>query len=263
VAIRILAIGDVVGRPGRRFLRSRLPEVVARENVEFVIVNGENAASGLGITRALAKEIHAAGADVITTGDHVWRRQDVRQALVADRNLLRPHNFPAGAPGAGVVVTRTRSGVPVRVVNLLGRIFMDPVDCPFECMERILQESREPAVTIVDMHAEATSEKGALAWAADGRITAVVGTHTHVQTADERILERGTAFITDLGMTGAVRSVLGRKVEQVVEKFRSRIYVAMDVADGEMQMGGAVITVEPETGRALDIQRVTERGYIE
>jgi len=236
---------------------------VAREQIDLVIVNGENAASGLGITRALAKEIHACGADVITTGDHVWRRQDVRQALTADRMLLRPHNFPIGAPGSGVIVTETQSGVPVRVVNLLGRIFMDPVDCPFECLERIVRKDPKPAVTIVDFHAEATSEKGALAWAMDGRVSAVLGTHTHVQTADERILERGTALLSDLGMTGAVRSVLGRKVEQVIEKFRSRVYVQMDVADGEMQMGGAIVTVDPETGRALDIVRVAERGYAE
>ncbi|NQT86310.1 YmdB family metallophosphoesterase, partial [bacterium] len=170
---------------------------------------------------------------------------------------------PIGAPGSGVIVTETQSGVPVRVVNLLGRIFMDPVDCPFECLERIVRKDPKPAVTIVDFHAEATSEKGALAWAMDGRVSAVLGTHTHVQTADERILERGTALLSDLGMTGAVRSVLGRKVEQVIEKFRSRVYVQMDVADGEMQMGGAIVTVDPETGRALDIVRVAERGYAE
>jgi len=263
VAIRILAIGDVVGRPGRRFLKCRLPEIVARENIDLVVVNGENAASGLGITRALAKEIHGCGADVITTGDHVWRRQDVRQALTADRTLLRPHNYPAGAPGSGVAVVKTKSGIPVRVVNLQGRIFMDPIDCPFECLDALLRKAPEPAITIVDFHAEATSEKGAIAWAMDGRITAVLGTHTHVQTADERILERGTALLTDMGMTGAVRSVLGRKVEQVIQKFRSRVYVQMDVADGETQMGGAIVTADPATGRALDIQRILERGYVE
>ena len=257
--VEILAIGDIVGRPGREFLRQRLADVVAREGIDLVIANGENTAGGLGITRPIAAELHECGVHVITTGDHVWRRRDIRQALAEDPRLLRPQNFPPGAPGAGVVTVPTAKGIAVRVVDLLGRIFMDPLDCPFECMERMLERSPGPAVTIVEFHAEATSEKAALAWFLDGRVSAVLGTHTHVQTADERILEHGTAFITDLGMTGAVKSVLGRRVDQVIEKLRSRIYIPMDVASGPVQMCGAIVSVDPATGRALGIRRIAER----
>jgi len=256
--IQILAIGDVVGRPGRHFLRERLAQIVKREGIDLVVANGENTAGGLGITRAIAAELHEVGVHVITTGDHVWRRRDIAAALTEDRFLLRPQNFPPGAPGAGVVTTATAGGVPVRVINLLGRIFLDAIDCPFECIERLLERVPGPPVTIVDFHAEATSEKAALAWFLDGRVSAVLGTHTHVQTADERLLERGTAFITDLGMAGALRSVLGRKVEQVIQKFRSRIYIPMEVAGGPVQMCGAIVTVDPQTGRALGIRRIVE-----
>ena len=256
--VRILAIGDVVGRPGRLFLRDRLPGVVTREHIDLVIANGENVAGGLGITRSLAADLHACGVHVITTGDHVWRRADVRQALEADRFLLRPHNYPRGAPGSGVVTIATPGGVPIRIINLLGRIFLDPIDCPFQCADRILSLGDGPAVTIVDFHAEATSEKAAMAWALDGRVSAVLGTHTHVQTADERILHHRTAFITDLGMTGPRRSVLGRNVERVIEKFRSRVYVPLDVATGAVQMCGAIVSVDPETGRAVGIERIAE-----
>jgi len=259
VAIRILAIGDVVGHPGRQFLRDRLADVVTRERIDLVVGNGENVAGGLGITKALATDLHNSGVDVITTGDHVWRRADVRRALEMDRFLLRPHNYPAGAPGAGVVTATTASGVPVRVINLQGRIFLDPINCPFECVERILAHTDGPAVTIVDFHAEATSEKAAMAWGLDGRVSAVVGTHTHVQTADERILDQGTAFISDLGMTGPVRSILGRNVERCIEKFRTRLYVPLDVATGPVQMCGVIVTVDTDTGRALEIERIAER----
>ena len=257
--VRILVIGDVVGRPGRHFLRDHLADVVAREGVGLVIANGENAARGLGITRTLAADLHSYGVHVITTGDHVWRRADAPQAVVKDPYLLRPLNFPPGTPGSGAVTVTTPDGLEIRVVNLLGRLFLEPVDCPFACIDRLLDAQRGPAVTIVDFHAEATSEKGAMGWFLDGRVSAVVGTHTHVQTADERILERGTAFITDIGMTGPLRSILGRRVDRVVEKFRSRLYVPLDVASGEAQMCGVVITVDPATGRALDIRRVAER----
>ena len=256
--LRVLCIGDIVGRPGRQYLRDHLADFVAAERIDFVIANGENAASGLGITRALARDLHDYGVDVITTGDHVWRRADVHRALKEDRRLLRPMNYPDGAPGEGVVTVATAGGVPIRVINLLGRIFLDPVDCPFECVNRLLRDEPRPAITLVDMHAEATSEKAALAWFLDGRVTAVFGTHTHVQTADERLLEQGTAFISDLGMTGPRRSILGRRVDRAIAKFRSRLYVPLDVAQGEVTMCGAIITVDPERGKALDIQRVCE-----
>lgn len=256
--LRILVIGDLVGRPARKFIHDRLRELVQREGIDFVIANGENAAGGLGITRAIAQKLHEDGVHVITTGDHVWRRADAPQAVTEDPCLLRPHNYPPGAPGSGVVVTQTADGVPVRVINLLGRFYLEPVDCPFACIERELKQEAGPAVTIVDFHAEATSEKGAMAWFLDGRVSAVLGTHTHVQTADERILEQGTAFITDIGMTGARRSVLGRKVERTIEKFRSRLYVPLDVADGDVQMCGAIVTVDPATGKASEIRRVVE-----
>ena len=257
--VRILAIGDVVGRPGRQFLRDHLADIAARENVDLVVANGENVAGGLGITCDLARDLHTSGVHIITTGDHVWRRSDVRQALANDPYLLRPMNFPDGAPGSGVATVTTPAGVSVRVINLLGRIFLEPIDCPFECIDRLLQQGPGPAVTVVDFHAEATSEKAAMAWFLDGRVSAVLGTHTHVQTADERILERGTAFITDVGMTGPLRSILGRRVERVIEKFRSRLYVPLEVAHGDVLMCGAVVTVDPEHGRALDIRRIAEQ----
>ncbi len=256
--IRILAIGDVVGRPGRRFLKSRLPRLIEREAIDFVIANGENTAGGLGITPSTAQALHDAGVNVITTGDHVWRRRDVEQALLEDPCLLRPHNFPAGAPGTGVVTTTTATGIPVRVINLLGRVYLEPLDCPFECVERILERSPGPPVTIVDFHAEATSEKGAMARFLDGRVSAVVGTHTHVQTADECVLEHGTAFITDLGMTGAINSIIGRRPDQVIRRFRTRLYVPMEVATGPVRLCGVIVTVDSETGRAIEIRRVVE-----
>lgn len=258
MTIQILAIGDVVGRPGRHFLRDNLRRIVAREGIDLVIANGENAAGGLGITRAIAAEMHEYGVHVITTGDHVWRRRDIAQALAEDPRLLRPHNYPAGAPGAGLVTVTTPTGVAVRVINLLGRVYMEPVDCPFECVERILERAPGPPVTIVDFHAEATSEKAAMGWFLDGRVSAVLGTHTHVQTADERLLEKGTAFTTDLGMTAAYRSILGRKVEQVIERLRTRLYVQMEVATGSVVMCGAIVSVDPASGHAVGIRRIAE-----
>lgn len=258
MTIRILAIGDIVGRPGRLWLRENLRRLVAREGIDLVVANGENAAGGLGITRAIAAELHDCGVNVITTGDHVWRRRDIAQALTEDPCLLRPQNYPPGAPGAGLVTVTTPAGVPVRVISLLGRIFLEPLDCPFECVERILSRTPGPPVTIVDFHAEATSEKAAMGWFLDGRVSAVLGTHTHVQTADERLLEKGTAFITDIGMTAAHRSILGRRVEQVIEKLRTRLYVPMEVASGAVLMCGAIVSVDPDTGRAVGIRRVAE-----
>lgn len=255
--LRILAIGDLVGRPARKFIHHRLPEIVEKHQADFVICNAENSAGGLGITRDIARKLHDQGVHVITTGDHVWRRGDAPRAVAEDPLLLRPHNYPPGAPGSGVAVTETEDGVPVRVINLLGRLFLDPVDCPFQCVQKILQDPK-PRVTLVDFHAEATSETGAMGWFLDGRVSAVFGTHTHVQTADERLLEQSTAFITDIGMTGARRSVLGRKVERTIEKFRTQLYVPLDVASGEVQMCGVLITVDPGTGRAVEIRRVVE-----
>jgi len=258
VTTQILAIGDIVGRPGRQFVRDNLRRIVAREGVDLVIANGENAAGGLGITRAIAAELHDAGVHVITSGDHIWRRRDIARALTQDNRLLRPQNYPPGAPGAGMVTVATHTGVPVRVINLLGRIFLEPLDCPFESIERVLAHTPGPPVTVVDFHAEATSEKAAMAWFLDGRVSAVLGTHTHVQTADERLLEHGTAFISDLGMTGAYRSILGRRVDQVIQRLRSRLYVPMEVADGPVMMCGAIVSVDSETGRATGIRRVAE-----
>jgi hypothetical protein len=256
--VQILAIGDVVGRPGRHFLRERLAAIAARESIDLVVANGENTAGGLGITKSIATELHQCGVHVITTGDHVWRRRDIAEALTEDPRLLRPHNFPAGAAGAGMVTVTTAKGVPVRVINLLGRVFLEPLDCPFECVDRILERTPGPPVTVVDFHAEATSEKSAMGWFLDGRVSAVLGTHTHVQTADERLLEKGTAYITDLGMTGAIRSVLGRRVEQVIEKLRMRTYIPMEVANGAVQMCGAIVTADSQTGRAVGIRRIAE-----
>ena len=257
---RVLAIGDIVGRPGRRAVEELLPEVVRDRRVDAVVANGENIAGGSGLTEALVKKLFAAGVDVVTTGDHIWRKQAFADYLRRDARVLRPYNYAPGAAGRGVTVVETSRGVHLGVVNLLGRVFMDPVDCPFRALDRALDEIGERArVIIVDMHAEASSEKVALGRYCDGRVSAVVGTHTHVPTADEQVLPKGTAYLTDLGMTGPYDSVLGRKVEPVLYRFTTQMYAPFDVAEHDARLSGAIITVDPETGRATAIERVHER----
>ncbi len=257
--MRILLIGDVVGRGGCKAVGRFLPRLIDREQIDLAIVNGENAAAGAGLDPDSVEELRAAGAAVITSGNHIWRRSEILPLLEEDDHLLRPANFPPGSPGRGWIDASTADGSRVVVVNLMGRVFMDPVDCPFQTMERLLPEiSASSCVIIVDMHAEATSEKVALAAWLDGQVSAVLGTHTHVQTADEQILPGGTAYITDVGMSGPRYSVIGVKPDLAVRRFRSPLPVRFEVAGGPIIVQGAIVDVAVDSGRATAIRRVQE-----
>ncbi|MEW6356393.1 MAG: TIGR00282 family metallophosphoesterase [Planctomycetota bacterium] len=254
---KILVLGDVVGKPGRRILQERLRETLDRLGAGFCIVNGENAAGGSGITPETAKEIFDAGVDVITTGDHVWKQKEAADLLAENHRILRPANLNPRSAGVGHGVFEAQSGVRVGVANLLGRVFMNPSEDPFRAAELAVEEmSKETNIILIDIHGEATSEKIAMGWFLDGKVSAVFGTHTHVQTADERVLPGGTAYITDLGMTGPHDSILGRRTDRVLEAITTGMPKAFDVAKGDVRMCGAVITVDAETGRAAAIERV-------
>jgi hypothetical protein len=254
--MRILFVGDVVGAPGRRIVRQRLKGLKRGIGADLTIVNGENVAGGAGLTTATAEELFAAGADVITTGNHVFDKREVLGLLEREPRLLRPANYPEGSPGAGVVVVPV-AGTSVAVLNLMGRVFMPLLDDPFRAADRILDEIRGFArVVVVDFHAEATSEKMAFAWSLDGRVSAVLGTHTHVATADARVLPGGTAFITDVGMTGPFDSVIGVKKEQAIERFRTSRSIPYETAEGDVRLAAVRVDVDPASGRALAIERI-------
>ena len=254
--MKILMVGDVVGKPGRTILRRLLPELRRELSVDFVTVNGENAAAGFGLTEKIADEIFEAGTNVITGGNHTFDQRDFIPALDGEWPVLRPANYPDGTPGRGVA----RVG-NIAVLNLQGRVFMpEGLDSPFQVADRLLAELEEnpPAATIVDFHTEATSEQAALGWYLDGRVAAVVGTHTHVPTADAKVLPRGTAFVTDLGMTGPVNSVIGSKVEDVLGRFLTAMPRRLNVADapGPVQFNSVLIDIDERSGLANSIERV-------
>jgi len=255
----VLHIGDVVGKPGRRTLRELLPGLIEEHAPELVIVNGENIAGGTGITASTAEELFTAGADCITTGNHVWAQREAYELVEKDSRVLRPANYPPGTPGGGAIVLPARRGdVPVGVINLCGRVFMRELDCPFRGADAILEWLREETpVVIVDFHAEATSEKQALGRHLDGRVSAVVGTHTHVQTADERVLPGGTAYVTDVGMTGPSESIIGVEVEPVLKRFIMQIPARFKPPrSGPTILCGAAVDIDPATGRAWTIRRI-------
>jgi len=255
--IRVLLIGDIVGKPGRTVLKDKLPAFIEANRVDFVIANGENAAQGSGITENLFREIVQTGVDCVTCGDHVWRRAEILGVLERDKRLLRPLNYPVEAVGRGMGVYETRSGVRIGVATLVGRIFMGPADCPFHAAQRAVDSLKvESPVTFVEIHAEATSEKMALAWKLSGQVSCVFGSHTHVPTADERILPEGTAYITDIGMTGPYDSVIGRDKENVIYKFETGMHAPFNVATGDVRLCGALVRVESVSGRATGIERV-------
>ena len=255
--IKVLLIGDIVGKPGRTALKEKLPAFLETNRVDFVIANGENAAQGSGITDNLFREIVATGVDCVTCGDHVWRRKEILPTLERDRRLLRPMNYAPESVGRGMGVYETRLGVRIGVVTLVGRIFMGPSDCPFHAVDRAMETlRREAPVRFVEIHAEATSEKMALAWKLNGHVSCVFGSHTHVPTADERVLSEGTAYITDIGMTGPYDSVIGRDKESVIYKFETGMHAPFNVATGDVRISGALVTVNAETGKALAIERV-------
>lgn len=250
--MRLLMIGDVVGRPGRRAVRTLLPRLRHEYSIDLVIANGENAAGGFGLTVETAEELLACGVDVITSGNHIWDRREIIAHLDCELPILRPMNYPEGVPGRGYLLI----GETV-VVNAMGRVFMTPLPCPFRAMDALLEEwaERKPGVVIVDFHAEATSEKQAFAWYLDGRVGAVLGTHTHVATADARILPRGTAFVTDVGMTAPRDSVIGNDPEVVMERFLKQIPQRLTVPGGPVIFNSVLVEFDGQ-GRALSIQRV-------
>jgi metallophosphoesterase (TIGR00282 family) len=255
--MNVLFIGDVVGKPGRRAVRSLLPGILRKHEADFIIANGENLAAGFGLTGKVASEMFEAGVDVITTGNHVWDRKEAVPYLMKEDRVLRPLNYPSGVPGVGSIVRSSRDGVKVAVLNVSGRVFMPTLDCPFAAVEKELQ--RLGGITnmvIVDFHAEATSEKIAFGYFLDGRVSAVVGTHTHVQTADEKILPGGTAYITDVGMTGPAESVIGMQKEAIIERFLRGMPQKFEVARGPSVFSALLLKLDEETGRAVSVERV-------
>ena len=256
--MKLLFIGDIVGRPGRDLIRRHARALASRYDADLVIANGENAAGGAGITRENMLEILAAGVDVITTGNHVWDKRETLEVIDNEPRLIRPANYPPGTPGSGFYVATARNGVKVGVINVMGRIFMNPMDDPFRSVQQQIEYVRKDGaqVIFVDVHAEATSEKLALAYFVNGLVTAVIGTHTHVQTADERIMPGGTAALTDAGMTGAHDGVIGMSAEGVVQRFLSGLPVRVEGADGDARLHGVVITVDAASGKATAIERI-------
>jgi metallophosphoesterase (TIGR00282 family) len=256
--MKLLFIGDIVGRPGRDLVRRHLKALAAARGADLVIANGENAAGGAGITRDNANEILSSGVDVITSGNHVWDKRETLEFIGAEPRLIRPANYPSGTPGLGSHVARSRSGVLVGVINVMGRVFLHAIDDPFRVAEREIERVRSDGAQIVfvDIHAETTSEKMALGWYLDGKVAAVVGTHTHVQTADERILPGGTAYLTDVGMTGPHDGVIGMDRDAVIARFMSGLPVRFEPATGDPRLHGVTITVDPITGKATAIERV-------
>jgi hypothetical protein len=261
--MKILFIGDVFGEPGRKIVRQVLPDVIAEHAPDLIIANGENAAHGFGITPNQVDELLDTGIDVLTSGNHIWDRKEILPYLAEhpEGRLLRPANFPNGAPGRGLYAGRTRAGIPYAVLNLQGRVFMTSIDCPFRSADSLLAGlPSEVKIRILDVHAETTSEKAAMGWYLDGRVTAVVGTHTHVPTADERVLPQGTAYVTDVGMTGPYDSVIGIQKQLVIEKFLKQTPVRFEVARGDVRLSAVIIDADPTDGRALAIQRVMRPG---
>ena len=255
--MQILFIGDIFGKPGREIARRAIPALVEQRGLDFVIANVENSAAGFGVTGDIADAILGYGVDVMTSGNHVWDKKEVLEYIPRESRLLRPANFPAGVPGRGSFVGRTRTGEPVGVLNVMGRIFMQPLDDPFAVALREIDGLRaKTRVIFVDFHAEATSEKIAMSWHLDGRVTAVVGTHTHVQTADERILPKGTACLTDAGMTGPHDSIIGVTVEAALGRFQNGLPAKFEAATGPGRLNAVIVTADPKSGRATAIERL-------
>jgi len=256
--VKLLFIADIVGQPGRRAVKELLPQLRQEHGVGVVVANGENAAGGSGITGKTAEEIFAAGVDIITCGDHLWDQKEVMELLAGEPRFVRPLNYPPGTPGQGSAIFAAPGLPPLAVLNLQGRTFMPPLENPFLAaraeVERLRQQTR---LIFVDFHAEATSEKIALARMLDGQVSAVIGTHTHVQTADEQILPGGTAFLSDGGFTGPHESVLGREIEPVIQRFLTSMPQRFEVAKARVLLQGAVVEIEEQTGRAQSIQRVS------
>jgi metallophosphoesterase (TIGR00282 family) len=254
--MRILFIGDIVGSPGRRIVVERVADLIVTERLDLVIANGENSASGFGITPRLTEELLSTGIAVLSGGNHIWDRREITEFIRHEPRLLRPANFPEGSPGSGLFRGTARNGVPFALLCLQGRVYMAPNDDPFRTADReIASLSPDVKIIIVDMHAEATSEKQAMGWHLDGHVTAVVGTHTHVATADERVLPNGTAYITDVGMTGPHDSIIGMERGPIIKRFFDGMSIRFEVATGNVQMNAVLIEADPQTGHAISIER--------
>jgi hypothetical protein len=255
--MKVLFIGDIVGKPGRRALKQCLPELIDKLKIDFVIANVENAAGGFGITEPVGKEILSRGVNVMTSGNHIWDKKEVLSYIPKEDRLLRPANYPDGVPGNGHITINVDKNLKIGILNLSGRVFMPSIDCPFRTAERIIPSLKEETkIIIVDFHAEATSEKLAMGWFLDGKVSAVIGTHTHVQTADERILPNGTAYITDVGMTGPINSIIGVRKEKIINKFLTQIPTRFETASGEVLLCSVILDIDPDTGLANSIQRL-------
>ena len=256
--MRILFIGDIVGRPGRELVRQGLAGLVDYHAIDLVIANAENAAAGFGITREIGDQLLDWGVDVMTSGNHIWDKKEALDYIGIEPRLLRPANYPAGAPGRGSYLVRTRDNVSVGVVNVMGRVFMVNIDDPFAVVLKEIDELKQRArIVFVDFHAEATSEKIAMGWHLDGKVTAVVGTHTHVQTADERVLPRGTAYITDVGMTGPHDSIIGVDIAAALGKFLTALPAKFETATANPRLNGVIVDADPQSGRATGIERLS------
>jgi metallophosphoesterase (TIGR00282 family) len=255
--MNILFIGDIMGKPGRRAVRELLPGLIESREIDLVIANCENAAGGFGVTRDIVEELFSDNIDVLTSGNHIWDKKEIDSFIEDYRNLIRPANYPRGVRGFGSTITVGKSGTLVGVLNLMGRVFMRDIDCPFRTAQREIALLKERTkIVIVDFHAEATSEKQALGWFLDGEASAVLGTHTHVQTADERVLPRGTGFITDAGMTGPFDSIIGNEKGAVIERFLTGVPNKFEVARGEVFLQGVLLGIDPETGLSTAIERI-------
>jgi 2',3'-cyclic-nucleotide 2'-phosphodiesterase len=259
--VNLLLVGDIVGRPGRELVRRGLRAVIDAHEVDLVIANAENAAAGFGVTKDIGDSLLEAGIDVMTSGNHIWDKKEALDYIKAEPRLLRPANFPAGVPGRGSYVAQTGDGRAVGVINAMGRVFMQPLDDPFAVVLREIESIRHRTrVIIVDFHAEATSEKIAMGWHLDGRVTAIIGTHTHVQTADERILPKGTAYLTDVGMTGPHDSIIGMEVEPSLARFLTGMPSKFEPATGNARLNAVLVEADERTGRATRVARI---GYSE
>jgi 2',3'-cyclic-nucleotide 2'-phosphodiesterase len=255
--VKLLFIGDIIGKPGRQAVSRELHRLVDRHMVDLVVANGENAAGGFGITEETASDLFKCGIDVLTSGNHIWDKKDSLAFIIREERILRPANYPEGTPGRGSGVYRTAGGVRIAVLNLEGRVFMNNLDCPFRTADReIARLKEETPIILVDFHAEATSEKNSLGWYLDGRVSAMIGTHTHVQTADERILPGGTAYLTDAGMSGSMDSVIGIKKEEAITKFLSQLPTKFEVAKNNLRLNGVVVEVDEMSGKALSMERI-------
>lgn len=261
MSIKILFIGDIVGSPGRAAVKAIVPELRKKEGIDIVIANAENSAGGSGITPRTARDLFQSRCDVLTSGDHIWRRPEVIELLQGEAHVLRPANFPKETPGHGCVIFKTESGVKVGVICLLGKVFIDAmVESPFRMIQdEIAALKKETKVIIIDLHAEATSEKVAFGWYLDGLVTGVFGTHTHIQTADERILPKGTAYITDVGMTGPYDSVIGRQKDKIIERFLTGMPTRFELGTQAIELHAVLVEVDEDTGKALNIRRIREK----